>query len=141
MGFPCFIAQAVQERGILSGAERQGGGKVSAAKVPGSARGTGQTQAEALSAPRTAFRLSLQAAHGSHERAGIIGGYDDTLSPSGFLRQADRFPRTQAMLRLSVDVGVVKEGDDIRVKVIGVEDNGRVKLSRKAVLKDDRGQR
>jgi polyribonucleotide nucleotidyltransferase len=35
---------------------------------------------------------------------------------------------------------VVKEGDDIRVKVIGVEDNGRVKLSRKAVLKDE-GQR
>ncbi|MBP1748178.1 MAG: Polyribonucleotide nucleotidyltransferase [Deltaproteobacteria bacterium] len=34
---------------------------------------------------------------------------------------------------------VVKEGDDIRVKVIGVEDNGRIKLSRKAVLKDERG--
>ncbi len=34
---------------------------------------------------------------------------------------------------------VVKEGDDVRVKVIGVEDNGRIKLSRKAVLKDDRG--
>ncbi|MHB8109838.1 MAG: polyribonucleotide nucleotidyltransferase [Syntrophorhabdaceae bacterium] len=31
---------------------------------------------------------------------------------------------------------VVKEGDDITVKVIGVEDNGRIKLSRKAVLKD-----
>lgn len=36
---------------------------------------------------------------------------------------------------------VVKEGDDIRVKVIGVEDNGRVKLSRKAVLRDEKGQR
>jgi polyribonucleotide nucleotidyltransferase len=37
---------------------------------------------------------------------------------------------------------VVKEGDDIRVKVIGVEDNGRIKLSRKAVLRDDdKGQR
>jgi len=35
---------------------------------------------------------------------------------------------------------VVREGDDITVKVIGVEDNGRVKLSRKAVLKDQRGQ-
>jgi polyribonucleotide nucleotidyltransferase len=34
---------------------------------------------------------------------------------------------------------VVREGDDITVKVIGVEDNGRVKLSRKAVLKDQRG--
>ncbi len=34
---------------------------------------------------------------------------------------------------------VVKEGDDVRVKVIGVEDNGRIKLSRKAVLKDERG--
>ena len=41
-----------------------------------------------------------------------------------------------------VKVGdVVKEGDDIRVKVIGVEDNGRVKLSRKAVLRDEKGQR
>jgi polyribonucleotide nucleotidyltransferase len=36
---------------------------------------------------------------------------------------------------------VVKEGDNIRVKVIGVEDNGRVKLSRKAVLRDEKGQR
>ncbi len=36
---------------------------------------------------------------------------------------------------------VVKEGDEVRVKVIGVEDNGRVKLSRKAVLRDDKGQR
>ena len=36
---------------------------------------------------------------------------------------------------------VVKEGDEIRVKVIGVEDNGRVKLSRKAVLRDEKGQR
>ena len=36
---------------------------------------------------------------------------------------------------------VVKEGDNIRVKVIGVEDNGRIKLSRKAVLRDDKGQR
>ncbi|OPY02866.1 MAG: Polyribonucleotide nucleotidyltransferase [Syntrophorhabdus sp. PtaB.Bin047] len=35
---------------------------------------------------------------------------------------------------------VVREGDDITVKVIGVEDNGRIKLSRKAVLKDQRGQ-
>lgn len=35
---------------------------------------------------------------------------------------------------------VVKEGDNIRVKVIGVEDNGRVKLSRKAVLRDEKGQ-
>lgn len=35
---------------------------------------------------------------------------------------------------------IAKEGDDMTVKVIGVEDNGRVKLSRKAVLKDQRGQ-
>lgn len=35
---------------------------------------------------------------------------------------------------------VVHEGDEITVKVIGVEDNGRIKLSRKAVLKDPRGQ-
>ncbi len=35
---------------------------------------------------------------------------------------------------------VVREGDNIRVKVIGVEDNGRVKLSRKAVLRDEKGQ-
>ncbi len=35
---------------------------------------------------------------------------------------------------------VVKEGDEIRVKVIGVEDNGRVKLSRKAVLREEKGQ-
>ncbi|HOD74900.1 MAG TPA: polyribonucleotide nucleotidyltransferase [Syntrophorhabdaceae bacterium] len=34
---------------------------------------------------------------------------------------------------------VAREGDDITVKVIGVEDNGRIKLSRKAVLKDQRG--
>ncbi len=35
---------------------------------------------------------------------------------------------------------VVREGEEITVKVIGVEDNGRIKLSRKAVLKDSRGQ-
>jgi polyribonucleotide nucleotidyltransferase len=35
---------------------------------------------------------------------------------------------------------VAKEGDEMTVKVIGVEDNGRIKLSRKAVLKDQRGQ-
>ena len=35
---------------------------------------------------------------------------------------------------------VVHEGDEITVKVIGVEDNGRIKLSRKAVLKDPGGQ-
>jgi len=36
---------------------------------------------------------------------------------------------------------VAKEGDTMTVKVIGVEDNGRIKLSRKAVLKDQQGQR
>lgn len=35
---------------------------------------------------------------------------------------------------------VAKEGDTMTVKVIGVEDNGRIKLSRKAVLKDQQGQ-
>jgi polyribonucleotide nucleotidyltransferase len=35
---------------------------------------------------------------------------------------------------------VAKEGDEMTVKVIGVEDNGRIKLSRKAVLKDQKGQ-
>ncbi|MDD3846030.1 MAG: polyribonucleotide nucleotidyltransferase [Syntrophorhabdaceae bacterium] len=35
---------------------------------------------------------------------------------------------------------VAKEGDAMTVKVIGVEDNGRIKLSRKAVLKDGKGQ-
>lgn len=36
---------------------------------------------------------------------------------------------------------VAREGDTMTVKVIGVEDNGRIKLSRKAVLKDQQGQR
>ena len=35
---------------------------------------------------------------------------------------------------------VVKEGDEIRVKVIDIEDNGRIKLSRKAVLHDQKEQ-
>ena len=34
---------------------------------------------------------------------------------------------------------VVHEGDEVTVKVIGVEDNGRIKLSRKAVLKEQKG--
>jgi polyribonucleotide nucleotidyltransferase len=33
---------------------------------------------------------------------------------------------------------VAKEGDEMLVKVIGVEDNGRIKLSRKAVLKEQK---
>ena len=35
---------------------------------------------------------------------------------------------------------IAKEGDQMTVKVIGVEDNGRIKLSRKAVLKNQQGQ-
>jgi polyribonucleotide nucleotidyltransferase len=35
---------------------------------------------------------------------------------------------------------VVKEGDEIMVKVLDVEPNGRIRLSRKAVLKDSQGQ-
>ena len=34
---------------------------------------------------------------------------------------------------------VVKIGDMIKVKVINVDDNGRIKLSRKAVLRDEQG--
>ncbi len=35
---------------------------------------------------------------------------------------------------------VVKEGDEIMVKVLDVESNGRIRLSRKAVLKESKGQ-
>lgn len=36
---------------------------------------------------------------------------------------------------------IAKEGDEMTVKVIDIEDNGRIKLSRKAVLRDQRAQR
>ena len=35
---------------------------------------------------------------------------------------------------------VVRVGDEVRVKVINVDDQGRVKLSRKAVLLEERNQ-
>lgn len=34
---------------------------------------------------------------------------------------------------------IAKEGDEMTVKVIDIEDNGRIKLSRKAVLRDQKG--
>jgi len=36
---------------------------------------------------------------------------------------------------------IAKEGDEMTVKVIDIEDNGRIKLSRKAVLRDQQGHR
>ena len=36
---------------------------------------------------------------------------------------------------------IAKEGDEMTVKVIDIEDNGRIKLSRKAVLKEQQGRR
>ena len=35
---------------------------------------------------------------------------------------------------------MVKEGDEISVKVIEVEQNGRIRLSRKAALKEEQGK-